>query len=221
MTATINTEATVARARQLLHTAADASKQLEETVAELVAMRAWDVLGYKDFSEMWERENGFECPTYAKVLAVQALEDQEGRNTRTGAPFSRSGPNGHTVSSIAKAVGIATQSDGRGGEISGFVTRARRQLDAGVPADKVITGSHAGAISRNIDQYGTRARAKPRRLGKTPDESVQACVYLPRRDDDEIADIARNADVPKAEIYRQAVAEYLMRHRESRPGVAS
>lgn len=212
MTATIRTEATIARARQLLHTAADASRHLEETIRDLVTMRAWDVLGYENFSGMWEAENGFSCPSFVKVLAADGLMD-EGMNT---AP-SRVPKNGHLITDVARAIGYSVHQQGAR-EQSSPVTALKSQKDAGVPVE------HRAANSRKtsgiVERFGRR-RPQPRRMGKGPDEFVDEGLYLPRRDADAIADIAREADVPKAEIYRQAVAEYLMRHRESRPGVAS
>ena len=207
MTATISTEATVARARQLLHTAADASKQLEESVRELVTMRAWDVLGYKDFSEMWEKENGFAPSVHVQALAVQELRD-EGMNTAN----SMKPPNGHTQGAVAQLVGLPMQTRGNGSE-SSAVGGILRQLDAGVPAEKIVRSSN---VKQTIEQHG-RARPQPRRLGKTPDEMVVEGFTIQRRFADEVNEVARKCNLPKSEIYRQAVAEYLMRYRESRP----
>ncbi len=205
----------VERARSLLRSAAKAVDAFEEAIRELVSMRAWVVLGYEDLAAMWDAETGFKCPTYAKVLAVQALE-REGLNTARGFGADRKPvpSNGHTNLSIAKQVGLPVYAKGAKGSSSPVVTQVRRQLDHGVPADKVLLGD-AYSANRRIDEHGTRARGKPRRLGKGPDESVQAVIYLPRRNDDAISEMARKADVPKAEIYRQAVAEYLQRHNVS------
>lgn len=216
MTATINTSATVARARQLLHAAADASKQLEESVRELVAMRAWEVLGYEDFSEMWEKENGFPCPTLVQVLAVDALR-REGMNSLRGRYANP--PNGHTRSSVAEAVGIRSKST-----IDGMLA----QLSHGVsPTHVVKAGGTSGRTTKDvIDAHGAmpyapRARGQQRRQGAAPDDLVGLSSNVPRRLDDEIGEIARKADVPKAEIVRQALEEYAARYRESRPAVAS
>lgn len=223
----INNSAAVARARQLLHTAADASKQLEESVRELVTMRAWDVLGYKDFSEMWERENGFAAPTHVQVLAMASIRD-EGMNTRVGMGFKANGPDGHTQADVADMIGLPVFTNEHGSRYpGGVVRRVFQQLDAGVPPDKVVKGTDSKTVARAIQTHGDglpqhmRRRPQPRRMGAAPDELVPESFSLFRAEADEIADIARNADVPKAEIYRQAVAEYLMRRRESRPGVAS
>lgn len=201
MTATINTEAVVARARQLLHAAADASKQLEESVRELVAMRAWEALGYENFSDMWEIENGFACPTYIQVLAVEEASKR------------------HPASTVAKNIFPAHLGD-RAKTVRGI----QDQLEAGVPLAEVIKGGrHSDGVINKIARYNDRvqARPRPRRVGTLPEEMVSEGFNIQRVFADQVADIARHADVPKAEIYRQAVAEYLMRHRESRPDVSS
>jgi hypothetical protein len=205
----------VIRARQLLASAAKAVDQFEDAIRELVAMRAWVLLGYKDLAMMWEAENGFKCPTYAKVLGVEAMES-EGMNTRTGANSVRLGTNGHTLTDVAKAVGFPVQargSDRPGKENAPAVSAVLKQLKAGVPADKVVSGGAASTIKNAIGKYGTRARNTNRRMGASPDELVSETVNLVKRDSDAISEIARKANVPKAEIYRQAVTQYLDRAR--------
>jgi hypothetical protein len=203
------------RARQLLQSAAKAVDAFEDAIRELVAMRAWTVLGYQDLATMWEAENGFKCPTYAKVLAVEAMT-AEGMNTKRGFDSKRQPliPDGHTNADVARAVGLPLYDKGDKGKSSPAIGYVRRQLDAGVPADKVSVGSNADA-NLKIARHGTRARPQPRRMGKAPDELVQDGFYLPRRDADAVGEIARRANVGKSEIYRQAVAEYLQRHNVS------
>lgn len=221
MTATVSAPATVARARQLLHSSAEASKQLEENVRELVTMRAWNVLGYENFSEMWEKENGFKCPVAVKSIAVDVFLE-EGMNTS----HRSQPPNGHTGAEVARAIGYRTTPRGdRARDQAPVISTFKMQRDHGVPAEQRIPGP-AHAVRENVAMYGTReyqpkGRGRPRRLGKLPDEMVNEGFNLPRRDADAIDEIARKAAVPKSEIYRQAVAEYLARYRASRPERAS
>jgi hypothetical protein len=202
------------KARRLLRSASNAAEHLETDVCELVTMRAWEVLGYTNFAEMWHGENGLACPTHVKALATVALA-AEGMNTNRG----RTAPNGHTLNDIADAVGFPNSGQ-KGRHVAGVLA----QLRHGVPVDEVSAGGWVGAKAR-IAQYGDkeftsryRSRLKPRRMGKTDDELVNVSMNLPKRDTREIEEIARNAAVPNAEIYRQAVAEYLARYRASRMG---
>lgn len=210
------------KARQLLKSAAGAAQQLESDVRELVAMRAWEVLGYENFSEMWKQENGFEPPTYAQVLATAAMAS-EGRNTRHGSARQKYGTDGHTTADIARAVGLPVHQSGPVSESSKTVSGILKQLAHGVPAEHVTKTGPGRAGDATLDKYGTvpRKRAQPRRMGKAPDELVSESFMTTRREADEIAEIARGADTTKSHIYRQAVAEYLMHHRESRPGAAA
>lgn len=211
MTATIQT---ADRARELLHTAADASKQLEESVRELVAMRAWEVLGYADFSEMWEKENGFKIPSYVKILAANFMMD-EGMLSQGRRPID--GATGHRQADVGRAIGFAVNSTPTG-DVSRVISRISQQRAAGVPVEHQSSATSQGRVNEVIAAHGqVRARQQPRRMGKSPDELVQEGFQLSRRDADAIYDIAREANVPKSEIYRQAVAEYLARHRASRP----
>lgn len=188
----------VERARVLLRSAAKAVDAFEDAVRELVAMRAWDVLGYRDLSEMWEVENGFKCPDYAKVVATLAM-GAEGRNTRNPGETRHLGPNGHTNTDISKAIGLRFF----GRPITAF--RRTRSLPSGANY----------SIKKAIDTLGSRARAKPRRIAAAPDDLVSGSLYVAKRVDDAIAEIARKADVPKSEIYRRAVDEYLRSHNVS------
>lgn len=213
------------RAKALLKSAAKAADQLESDVRELVAMRAWGVLGYENFSEMWEKENGYAAPSHVQVLAVMAIRE-EGMNTTRGPGAN----NEHTHVDVAKAVGLSVRShqgrlskDGKrpvgafdhAPQVSGIF----KQLDHGVPPEHVAKHSGGAKVKANIDRFGSgdvpRKRPQPRRMGKLPDELVSEGFTTTRREADEIAEIARKADTTKAEIYRQAVAEYLMRHRAS------
>lgn len=210
-------QAKVNAIKSRLKSAAKAADQLESDVRWLVSNRAWETLGHKDFSDMWEKENGFKCPTVARVLAVAELQS-EGMNTARGGERVHERVNGHTQPDVARAVGFPvykqTHAQGYRAPTVGNIVK---QLDAGVEPDKVIISDDQRAIFRIIDRHGTRARPQPRRMAKGPDERVSASVNPTRAEDDEIAEIARQNGVPKAEIYRQAVAEYLMRYRESRP----
>lgn len=196
----------VERARSLLRSAAKAVDAFEDAIRELVAMRAWAVLGYKDLAAMWEAENGFNCPTYAKVLAF-AEYLKEGVVKKKIAGLS--------LAEIACELGVPTStSGGRYHATSPTLSSFKRQIEAGVPLQYVVSASGI-QLSRVIEAHGARARAIPRRHGKLPDEPVSDSIYLARREADQIAELAREADVPKAEIYRQAVAEYLQRHNVS------
>lgn len=200
----------VNRVRQLLASAAKAVRELETVIKELVTMRAWVLLGYKDLSTMWEIENGFRCPPYVKVLAVEAMA-AEGMNTQRGGPKSAE-RNGHTQVDVSKAVGFPVQERRPGVEQANTVSSVLRQLGAGVPPQQVTVAKGAKATNA-INLYGARARSQPRRMGKLPDEFVTESFSLIRRDSDAVAAIARDADVPKAEIFRQAVTQYLDRVR--------
>jgi hypothetical protein len=132
------------------------------------------------------------------------------------------------TATINTMIGLPVFTNDHGSRYPGqVVRRVFQQLDAGVPPEKVVKGTDSKSVARAIQAHGDglpqhmRRRPQPRRMGAAPDELVPESFSLFRAEADEIADIARKADVPKAEIYRQAVAEYLMRHRESRPGVAS
>jgi hypothetical protein len=203
-------QAKVDACRARIQSAARAAKQLETDVRWLVKERAWEVLGYKDFSEMWQQENGFPAPTQAQVLVIDAFR-VEGMSTSRG----RNKPNGHTLGDVADSVGIPRSST------HGVLT----QLRHGVPAENVMKGNSFAQFGDRIANFGRtpaspahQRRAQPKRMGKAPNELVTAGFNITRADADAIADIARDAHVPAADIYRQAVAEYLMRHRESRPG---
>ncbi|MGH2868243.1 MAG: hypothetical protein ACRDNK_11845 [Solirubrobacteraceae bacterium] len=208
------------RARRLLRSAAKAVDEFEDAIRELVEMRAWTVLGYDNLADMWEKENGFKCPSYAKVLAVEAMSS-EGMNTRVGNSFKRLGPNGHSTATIADQVGMSKSVRLNGHTASSAqVGSIMRQLDHGVPANKIMTTAHSGRIRENIVNNGTQelhtrrshARPIPRRHGKSASELVSVSVNVLKRYDVAMGEVARKADVPKAEIYRQAVTEYLDRH---------
>jgi len=212
------TDHTVERARRLLKSAAKAVDQLEEDVRQLVAMRAWEVLGYTDFSSMWLEENGFECPTYVKVLGVIAMKC-EGMNARNSGETRWHGPDGHTTLSIGKAIGFSTtEKMGKGGH-SSAVYAILRQDAAGVSARDIVPSHNSAKRFPPIAEV--RKPPSPRRIGRSYDELVSESFSIIRREADLVAEIARQADVPKAEIYRQAVAEYLMRYRASRDSSAA
>ncbi|UKD55110.1 hypothetical protein L3Q65_45905 [Amycolatopsis sp. FU40] len=209
------------RARRLLRNAAKAVDEFEDAVRELVAMRAWIALGYKDFREMWQAENGFECPDRAVVLA-SAVVIGEGMDQRTGGEARWGKPKtGHTTADVARMVGLRIEGRGHSNPAktkgsrtpsSPQVTQIRKQLDAGVPADKVSIGASNGTVKKVIERFGSRARSKPQRIGKSPDENVREGFEITRRYADAANEHAREMGVPKAEVYRRAVIEYLDRH---------
>lgn len=200
--------------RRLVRSLGNDVKGIAAKVPEIVKRRAWEVLGYENFPEMFEAENGFMPPTYLDVLVVEALaaEGMRGPGVKNGDKRA----SGHREADIARMAGLPIYHEpGRRKDSSPMVGAIRRQLSAGVRPERVIKGSAPG-VRRNIEQHGARARSKPRRMGKSPDELVSVGLNLPRRDADAIAEIARSWDLPNTEIYRQAVAEYLARHRTAK-----
>lgn len=187
------------KAKALITKAATAANELQDSVRELVTMRAWTVLGYESFAAMWKAEAGFDCPKFVKILAVLTMVD-EGVNTRQPGSVRVHGPDGHTNVEISQAIGYAPQA------ISTIIS----QRAAGVPAEKMSSNTSGARIA--VATHGTgRARQQARRVGKNPNELVHEGFMIIRRDADRIADVAADADVPKSEIYRQAIAEYLAR----------
>lgn len=180
-----------------LETAIRAAGELETSVRWLVKERAWETLGYANFSEMWETHAGFKCPTHVHAICVDALrrEGTRGKGNKSG---------GHNAGEIAEKVGLTVQQ--RGPYItSATVSAMGAQIDEGIPLDRIRKG-----------HWKTRARGSNRRTGAGPNDLVLESVNVPREMADQMEEIARKARVPRAEIYRQAVAEYLQRHRESR-----
>lgn len=221
MTTTFGTElvdktnqAKVNACKARLDQAIKAAGDLESSVRWLVKERAWEVLGYPNLSDMWEAHAGHKCPTHVKAIAVDAMR-HEGMNSVAGGPGG--GIDGHTVGDVAEAIGLPTYPLRSGNVSSSTASGMIRQLESGVPPAQVRATGSSAVQNRVIQEHGTRARQHPRRSGASPTDLVSASVLVQRQDDDAVAEIARKADVPKAEIYRQAVAEYLMRHRESRP----
>lgn len=181
--------------------------QLRGDIDWLVRERAWAVLGYESFADMWRAENGFEMPFFVGVMVIDSLATEGIRSV--GLSNSARRADGHTIGYLVRLVAIPRSS----------VCAVLAQLRHGVPCDHVVrhTEYHDVIAQHGTVPYEARKRPQPRRLGKTPDELVDESFGVRRSVADEIAEIARAADLPKAEIYRQAVAEYLMRHRESRP----
>lgn len=220
------TDSKVAAARELLASAAKAADQLENDVRQLVSMRAWEVLGYDNFSAMWRSENGFQCPTHVRTLVVLALSD-EGMDTRKGACRYLEEPNGHRTADIAEMAGMTVKPvrDKEGnitGRGSGAVSAVLRQHKAGVPPEHIVQNDNHRWQNKKIEQFGDtelshRKRPQPRRMGRLPEETVTEGFTLPRSVADEVSEIARNSDTTKADIYRQAITEYLSRRgREGR-----
>lgn len=204
------------RLRELLKSAARAAEQLDSDVRELVTARAWDVLGHDTFTAMWQAEVGYDCPRVVQVIAVDTLR-LEGMTTRRGPVGGVWQHDGHTQVGIAEMIGLSVYTNPKNGNRSaGQVTGIIQQLEHGVPAEHVVKAT-GPKMHEAIETWGTRKRARPRRIGKAPDELVHDGLYVPRRDLDALTEIARQADVPRAEIYRQAIAEYLARWRETRP----
>ena len=196
----------VTRARQLVVSAGKASGGLEAAVRELVAMRAWVVLKHKNFSVMWESENGFECPMYVKALAIEAMM-AEGMNTNVGGRIKAYGYNGHTEVDIAVAVGMPINENSRGGLRATSTSAIKTQLKNGVPANKVRLSR--SSIDANIAKHGTSTARRPLK----EITAVTVTFRVSKRDDDAMAKIAIKAKVNKSEIYRQAVAQFLGRPR--------
>lgn len=195
-------QAKVDACRARLQSAARAAKQLETDVRWLVKERAWDVLGYTNFSEMWEKENGFECPTVVVTLAVKAVMDTHDVQDRRGVP--RRGA--LRAADVADLIGLPSIVNPRtGSRQSSAASDIMAQLRDGTPPELV----------RKVK------RGRSKRHGKLPTDLILKSIYLVKFQADEVTEIARKADLPDAEIYRQAVAEYLARYRESRPDVAS
>lgn len=202
----------VERARVLIRKAAKSLDEFEDYVRELVTMRAWTTLGYQDFATMWVGETGIKCPTHAKVLAAEQFQ-REGLNTRNSKSITKHGePDGHLRVDVAREVGFTVTEPKDGGPAySSQLSNVLKQLDHGVPANKIAVTGGVDA-QRRIEQFGTRARPRSRRLGKSMDEMVQVSFTAKKRDDYAIAEWARETGVPKSEIYRQAIIEYLDRH---------
>ena len=182
-----------------------AAEDLESHVRWLVKERAWLTLGYANLAEMWEAHSGYKCPSMVVALGTIYLRES-----------------GETVTGTADMVGLPVYSVTKAdrptpARQSPHVRNIMRQHEHGVPAREISVGADHYTVGNRIHAHGVRARGVPRRLAAQDNDLVSASVLVPKRDDDSVADIARRADVPKAEIYRQAVAEYLMRHRESRP----
>jgi hypothetical protein len=188
--------ATKTAIRARLRQAKNAAERLQEDVDWLVAERAWEILGYNNFSEMWMKENGFEPSTHIQVLAISSLA-KEGMNVVRG-PGNKTG---HTRVDVAKMIGISIHLDSRNGNLrSPMVDGILSQLREGIPPERVIKD--------------TRKRSRPRRIGKLANEYVPTSLYLRKWCVDEVAEIARASDVPNAEIYRQAIEEFLSRARK-------
>lgn len=185
--------------RDLVHRAGDAAERLEAMVRKLVEVRAWEVLGYASFEEMWEQENGFDMPALVRTIAIYAMAD-EGLNTLTGANIKHHGPNGHTGVAISKAIVGRTLSNGSGAiKTNENVKTTLNNYKNGVPSD---------LAARSISG---RTRNSPRRLGAGPDDNVSTSFFLSRRNADAVERLAEAEGISNAEIYRRAVQQYLDR----------
>lgn len=200
--------AEVTKAKRLLKSAVRAVETLAEDVAELTRMRAWQVMGYPNFSDMWEAETGFSCPPPVKVMAVTAMAN-EGMVTR-GRPRKDGTRSGLTPADIASAIGYGVyERDGK--TTSPQVGVILYQYRNGVPVDLISAGSDHTRAQEVVRLHGRARSTKRPSLGAGPDDMISCSVNLRRRDRDSIRDIARKAGVPDSEIYRQAIAEYLAR----------
>lgn len=159
-------------ARRLFRSAAgdfDAWKRFEDTVRQIVSSRAWRVIGYENFGEAWKGENGHRCPQEAKALAITVMAD-EGLNTK----FGGGTPNGHTIGSIAQAIGYTVQ-QGKGGPTCATVSKILRQHRYGVPPDKMLSTGNGydgnRGVEDNIAEHGDPelvAKNPPRKPKKSP-----------------------------------------------------
>lgn len=200
---------TKTQVRARLKSAKNAAERLEADVKWLVSNRAWETLGYANFSEMWEKENGFKTPSEAKVIAVMVMWEEGGNSSK--AP---SLPNGLTQHEIGDAIGFGVYdySDRPGGtKMAPAVGAIVRQVEAGVPFEKV--GFSRAAARKNIDEV-KRARSQPRRMGKLPNELVNAGWSVYKYQADGVKEIARKAGVPDSVVVRSALDMYLNRNQK-------
>lgn len=185
------------QAKALIAKAANAATELQTSVRELVKINAWTVLGYANFSEMWQVEAGFKCPSVVVTVATVALADA-----------------GFPSTSIATHIGY-TQ---RGGAARSAVELVLKQHEHGVPFEKIDISARPQYPHKRIEQYGTkplnpppRARSTPKRTGATSADLVAESFMIVRRDADAVSEIARKANITKSELYRQFVSEGLAR----------
>jgi hypothetical protein len=195
------TRITKTEIRRRLKSAKSAAERLQEDVKWLVSNRAWETLGYANFSEMWEKENGFPAPAFAKIIAVAAMAD-EGMST-TNVPSYK---NGHFKKDIAEAIGYTPNIDGPGSS----VTSIFKQLDAGVPLSEITTNP-ARAAERALAARADRVRSKLRSMGKLPNELINCGWSVYKYQADAVKEIARKANVPDSVVIRSALDLYLNR----------
>lgn len=189
-----------ARAKALLKSAAGAAKQLEADVTELVTMRAWTVLGYENFREMWLQECGFKWPIIVQAYGVKAL--LPGMNRSGGVV------DGTTAAEAASMLGHPIQNFRDGSSGSTTFTALARQLRAGVPPENASTSpSYVKAI---INKYGnpTKRRANVE-LGAGPNELVGVTLHLPRKYKDAIKAIANDRNTTPTTIARDVLMAYV------------
>jgi Ribbon-helix-helix protein, copG family len=180
-----------------LRSAAKSRDQLQSDVEWIVTNKAWEVVGHPNFTALWESELGFTCPTLVKILAIQVFKGK----TRVGSGALR--PGMVSAADIAKQLGLSHVLNSRTG---------RPQSES---VSAVLAQLHAEISPEDITL--NKRRATSRRMGKLPSDLVLESVYVIKSDVDRVDRIARESDVPKSEIYRQAIAEYLARHDASRP----
>jgi hypothetical protein len=195
---------TKTQVRARLKSAKNAAERLQDDVKWLVSNRAWETLGYANFSEMWEKENGFGVPPFVKVLVVCDLAD-EGMNTDK----SNVNVNGHTSRSIQELSGVyGDYSRGYNSEIS----RVIQQYTSGIPKENIRPGSR---YHKQVIQAKThRRRAQPRRMGKLPNELINAGWSVYKYQADAVKEIARKAGVPDSVVVRSALDMYLNRNQK-------
>lgn len=213
-------------AKELFEQAAKAWQNTEELVREIVKTSAWEVLGHPNFITAWEAVSGVKCPSQVKIIATYAYFATHGYNTNrpTQAKQGQRGfefiPNGPLIKDVAKAIGWSIIRNKAGNDTSSPVSTIHRQYVHGVPADKattnnIQTGSHTQYTAiKAIQQHGTvpftpPSRKHNRRTGAGPDDLVFEGFNVPRWEADAVAELSRQWDVPKAEVYRRLLTPQL------------
>lgn len=193
--------------RARLKSAKNAAERLEADVKWLVSNRAWETLGYANFSEMWEKENGFPSHIFVKVLAVSVMVD-EGMNTAK--TKQRRLANGHFKIDISNAIGFQTAPHGAVNHSCAVIID---QLLSGIPAEEITSNPQAWREVTS-SQAMEQARSQPRRMGKLPNELINAGWSVYKYQADAVKEIARKAGVPDSVVVRSALDMYLNRNQK-------